>query len=102
MTETEQVFCNVNIRNRQKLKITWARLEDLPTVPENCVEQIGSRESDNIVNCNGAIRLFVVSGDHLCRILAENPDGTLLAHIPVEWVKIIPPRQLTDELKNWT
>lgn len=35
-----------------------------------------------------------------CRILAENPDGTLLAHIPVEWVKIIPPRQLTDEQKK--
>ncbi len=26
-----------------------------------------------------------------CQILAENPDGTLLAHIPVEWVKISPP-----------
>lgn len=35
-----------------------------------------------------------------CRILAENPDGTLLAHIPVEWVKIIPPRQLSDEQKK--
>lgn len=26
-----------------------------------------------------------------CEILAENPDGVLLAHIPVEWVKISPP-----------
>lgn len=26
-----------------------------------------------------------------CKILAENKDGTLLAHIPVEWVKISPP-----------
>ena len=26
-----------------------------------------------------------------CEILAENKDGTLLAHIPVEWVKISPP-----------
>lgn len=35
-----------------------------------------------------------------CEILAENPDGVLLAHIPVEWVKIIPPRQLSDEQKK--
>ncbi len=35
-----------------------------------------------------------------CQILAENPDGTLLAHIPVEWVKIIPPRQLSEGEKQ--
>lgn len=35
-----------------------------------------------------------------CKILAENKDGTLLAHIPVEWVKIIPPRQLSEEQKK--
>lgn len=33
-------------------------------------------------------------------ILAENKDGTLLAHIPVEWVKIIPPRQLSEEQRK--
>ncbi len=35
-----------------------------------------------------------------CAILAENKDGTLLAHIPVEWVKIIPPRQLSEEQRK--
>lgn len=35
-----------------------------------------------------------------CKILAVNKDGTLLAHIPVEWVKIIPPRQPSDEQKK--
>lgn len=35
-----------------------------------------------------------------CEILAENKDGILLAHIPVEWVKIIPPRQLSEEQRE--
>lgn len=68
------MFYNVNIRNRQKLKITRARLEGFPTVPENCVEQIGSREPDNIVNYNGAIRFFVVSGDHLSGGIKNEKD----------------------------
>ncbi len=26
-----------------------------------------------------------------CRIIADNPDGRICAHIPVSWVKIAPP-----------
>ncbi len=35
-----------------------------------------------------------------CRILAENPDGALLAHIPVEWIRINPGLVLTEEQKR--
>lgn len=35
-----------------------------------------------------------------CQILAENPDGTLLAHIPVEWIRINPGMELTEEQKQ--
>lgn len=34
-----------------------------------------------------------------CEILAENKDGSLYAHIPVEWVRINPRMNLTDEQK---
>lgn len=34
-----------------------------------------------------------------CEILAENKDGRLYAHIPVEWVRINPGMNLTDEQK---
>ncbi len=34
-----------------------------------------------------------------CEILAENKDGSLYAHIPVEWVRINPGMNLTDEQK---
>lgn len=34
-----------------------------------------------------------------CEILTENKDGSLYAHIPVEWVRINPGMNLTDEQK---
>ena len=34
-----------------------------------------------------------------CEILAENKDGSLYAHIPVEWVRINPGMNLTYEQK---
>lgn len=32
-----------------------------------------------------------------CQITAENPDGTIVAHFPVRWIKINPPKELTEE-----
>lgn len=35
-------------------------------------------------------------------IVAENPDGSIVAHVPVEWMKIRPKREvnLTDEQRK--
>lgn len=30
----------------------------------------------------------------------ENKDGSILAHFPVKWIKISPPRQMSDEQKE--
>lgn len=35
-----------------------------------------------------------------CEIVAENKDGSLLAHIPVEWVRINPGKKLSDDEKE--
>ncbi|MCJ7833848.1 hypothetical protein MUB23_00380 [Cuneatibacter sp. NSJ-177] len=35
-----------------------------------------------------------------CQIVAENKDGSICAHIPVSWVKIVPGRALTDEQRT--
>lgn len=32
-----------------------------------------------------------------CQIIAENKDGSLYAHIPVSWVKINPPKKVSDK-----
>ena len=33
------------------------------------------------------------------KILAENKDGSIFAHIPVNYVKISPPKQMSEEQK---
>lgn len=32
-----------------------------------------------------------------CQIVAENRDGSLLAHIPTRWIRIVPSREYTEE-----
>lgn len=34
------------------------------------------------------------------KVKAENSDGSLFVHIPVEYVKISPPRQVSDKQKE--
>ena len=34
------------------------------------------------------------------KITAENRDGSIVAHIPVKWVKINPPKDLTEEQRE--
>ena len=34
-----------------------------------------------------------------CQVVARNKDGSLLAHVPTEWVKIRPNKAISDELK---
>lgn len=33
-------------------------------------------------------------------IVAENYDGSIVAHIPTKWVKISPPRKISDEQRE--
>lgn len=32
--------------------------------------------------------------------LLENPDGSVLAHVPTKWIKISRPRAMTDEQRE--
>lgn len=34
------------------------------------------------------------------KIIAENEDGSIFAHIPVNYIKISPPRKISDEQKE--
>lgn len=33
-------------------------------------------------------------------IEVENKDGSILAHIPESWIKIVPPREISDEQRS--
>ena len=35
-----------------------------------------------------------------CRIIADNKDGSICAHVPVSWLRISPPRQYTEEQRQ--
>lgn len=35
-----------------------------------------------------------------CQITAENKDGSIVAHIPTKWVRISPPKQISEETKE--
>lgn len=35
-----------------------------------------------------------------CQVLAENKDGSVYAHIPVKWIRINPPMNLSEEQRE--
>lgn len=35
-----------------------------------------------------------------CQIVAENQDGSICAHVPVSWVKILPPKKVSEERRE--
>lgn len=34
------------------------------------------------------------------QIITENKDGSIVAHIPVKWFKVSPPRRISDEQRE--
>ena len=48
----------------------------------------------------GRIRRLAEQKPGECKILAENADGSVVAKVPVSWVKISPPREMSDEQRE--
>lgn len=48
----------------------------------------------------GKIRELARKRPEECEIIAENKDGSLYAHVPVSWIKISPPRPVSEENRN--
>lgn len=45
------------------------------------------------------LKLAVQNPDEV-KIIVENKDGSIFAHIPVKYVKISPPRQVSEEQRE--
>lgn len=43
------------------------------------------------------IRELAKSHPEECEIVVDNKDGSMCAHVPVAWVKITPPRNISEE-----
>lgn len=46
------------------------------------------------------IKSLAASRPEECQIVAENMDGSILAHVPVRWVKIVPVAFRTDRQRE--
>ena len=43
--------------------------------------------------------MFKLEKEHL-KIISENEDGSIFVHIPINYVKISPPRKVSEEQKE--
>ena len=49
---------------------------------------------------NGRIRKLAESHPDECQIMFENSDGSILAHIPTNWIKVSPKRKVSEEARE--
>lgn len=66
---------------------------------ENVIEFLEGKQCATVTFSQGRyknrIKKLTERHPEECQIVAQNKDGTLCAHIPVKWIKIIPSQQLT-------
>lgn len=71
---------------------------------ENVIEFLENQERATVTFSQGRyktrIRRLAAERPEECRIVAENKDGSLCAHIPVAWIKINLTQQLTEEQRG--
>ena len=79
-------------------------LSDYTAYMENTIEFTRDSSRATVTFSQGRyktrIRRLAAERPDECEIVAENNDGSLCAHIPVIWVRIIPTQQLTDEQRE--
>lgn len=79
-------------------------LPEISGYVENAIEFIKDDERATVSfsqgRFKGRIRKMAAERPEECQIVAENKDGSLCAHIPVSWIRIIPSRELSEEQKG--
>ena len=65
---------------------------------ENCIEWVTGDKQATLSITNpkhvNLLRRFIEKGEKEIEIVAENPDGSICAHIPVSWISIRKPVKL--------
>lgn len=82
-------------------------LEDMNRVAgngENCIEFLRNAPVATVAFSQGKyvtkIKRLAESHPDECVILDENYDGSIVAHVPTKWIKISPPKQVSDEFRE--
>ena len=74
---------------------------DYSDIPENAIEWLKGRKVATVTLAGGTalntrVRKLAKSKPDKCQITDVNEGGTIVAHIPVSWIKINPELELTD------
>lgn len=79
-------------------------LPEISSNVENMIEFIRDSDQATVSFSQGRyitkIKKLAAERPDECEIVAENKDGSVCAHVPVTWMKIIPTQQLTDEQRE--
>lgn len=73
---------------------------------ENAIEFLYGDKEATVTFCSpryvSKIKKLSKDRPEECKIIAENEDGSVVAHVPIRWVKISPPRKMdmTEEKKE--
>lgn len=74
---------------------------DASDIPENAIEWLKGRKVATVTLAGGTslntrVRKLAKSKPDKCQITDENEGGTIVAHIPVSWIKINPGPEYTE------
>ena len=71
---------------------------------ENAIEFLYGDKTATCTFCSpkyvNKIKKLVKDRSEECKIVAENEDGSIVAHIPVKWIKIQASRILSEEQRE--
>lgn len=73
-------------------------------IKENVIEFLKGSDTATLSLTQGRyitrVRELAKKRPNECKIMRENTDGSIVAHIPTSWVKIHPTRELSDEQRE--
>lgn len=76
----------------------------MDSMTENVMEFLRGQQRATLTFSQGRfisrVRKLAEERPEDCQITAENADGSIVAHVPVSWIKINPPRELTEGRKQ--
>lgn len=73
----------------------------MDSVTENVIEWIRGQQTATLTLTRGSlatrVKKLAEQRPEECQIIVQNEDGSILAHVPVKWFKINPPREISEE-----
>lgn len=76
----------------------------MDSVTENVIEWIKGQQIATLTLTRGPlvtrVKKLVEQHPEKCQVIAQNEDRSILVHVPVKWLKINPPMNLSKEQRE--